>query len=232
VGDDDGGPWEEVVSHKRQASRSPPPPILADLNGLCFNCFSDSHFAARCPHPARCFRCHQLDHREEDCTLPRVLRRRLPGYVPVHPRPLGGSPPPPPPQTPPRRAAQPPPLHWDPQRPPSPRQDPPPPPPPPRRASPPLSPPSRWASPPPTHLTRWASPPPLQPRDPPARPPPHRDGVRRGAAGSRPCLGRGVRRQELRRTRLLGRVVRVGRPWRSATRNPLSRPPVLRRVGP
>jgi hypothetical protein len=57
VGDDSGGLWEEVISCKRQASRSPPPPrpVPADLNGLCFNCFIDSHFAARCPHPARCF---------------------------------------------------------------------------------------------------------------------------------------------------------------------------------
>jgi hypothetical protein len=92
-GGDGGGPWEEVVSRKRQASRSPPPPpppVLADLNGLCFNCFSDSHFAARCPHPARCFRCHRLGLREEDCTLPRVLRWRPPGYVSVPPRPRGG----------------------------------------------------------------------------------------------------------------------------------------------
>jgi hypothetical protein len=91
--DDREGLWEEVVSRKRQTSRSPPPPpppVLADLNGRCFNYYSDSHFDARCPHHGRCFRCHQLGHREEDCTLPRVLRRWLLGYVHIPPRPRGG----------------------------------------------------------------------------------------------------------------------------------------------
>jgi hypothetical protein len=200
VGDDGGGPWEEVVSRKRQASRSPPPPpplVPANLNGLCFNCFSDSHFAARCPHPAQCFRCHRLGHREEDCTLPMVLRWRMPGYVPVPPRPPGGwfaaatSAASGRPAAAPASASLGPAAAGFPPPPPPPRRDPSPPPPPPHRASPPPPPSPRRASPLSTHPTRWASPPPLQPRDPAARPPPRRDGVRRGATGSHPRLGRG-----------------------------------------
>jgi hypothetical protein len=96
AGDDGGGPWEEVISCKRHASRpSPPLPVSMDLNS--FNYFSDSHFVARLPHPVLCFRCHLLGHHEEDCTLVRVLRQRLPGYVPVPPCSRDDGLPPPPP---------------------------------------------------------------------------------------------------------------------------------------
>jgi hypothetical protein len=126
--------------------------------------------------------CHRLGHHEEDCTLLRVLQRGLPGYVPIPPPPRGDGSPPPPPPPPPRRAAQPPPppsLRWDPQR---------------RDSSCPsiasaVSGPSLVAAPTASGFSRASA------RQPPAAGPsgsstPQRDGVHRGATGSRPRQGR------------------------------------------
>lgn len=46
-------------------------PVLQDLVGLCFNCFSEDHVRAACPNAAKCLRCKEGGHLAIDCTRPR-----------------------------------------------------------------------------------------------------------------------------------------------------------------
>ncbi|CAN6381339.1 unnamed protein product [Urochloa humidicola] len=64
--DADGWRGEESRrSHKARwrADRGPRRRVLADLRGLCFNCFGPEHRVVACTNSTRCFRCHHLSHR-------------------------------------------------------------------------------------------------------------------------------------------------------------------------
>jgi hypothetical protein len=72
VGGSAGGGWETVQSRcgRRLARRPPRPvprPVLVDLRGRCFNCFSAEHRVARCSNHVRCFFCRRPGHHVSEC---------------------------------------------------------------------------------------------------------------------------------------------------------------------
>jgi hypothetical protein len=68
--------WHLVVckNKKRKSGRSPGHPgvVLADLVGLCFNCFDADHVACFCPNPS-CFNCFSADLVACFCPNPMVI---------------------------------------------------------------------------------------------------------------------------------------------------------------
>ncbi|KAK3120200.1 hypothetical protein QOZ80_9AG0683540 [Eleusine coracana subsp. coracana] len=68
--DADGWVRVESRSSRRQKAdlaRRPRRPVLVDLRGRCFNCFSGSHRAAQCKSRPRCFKCRELGHHSAAC---------------------------------------------------------------------------------------------------------------------------------------------------------------------
>jgi hypothetical protein len=66
--------WQTVKScatRKREArALSWRRPMLVDLCGRCFNCFSENHHACHCRSHPRCFRCRRVGHCSYSCLRP------------------------------------------------------------------------------------------------------------------------------------------------------------------
>jgi hypothetical protein len=64
---------EEIRQEEGAPPASPGKKVLADLIGLCFNCFAKDHTVRQCPNPSYCFRCREPGHQAQDCTKPHIL---------------------------------------------------------------------------------------------------------------------------------------------------------------